>query len=145
MGRSYRHRRVDQCGVHWDSGGFAEKSSFSRAGGESKRRKRGLGFNQLEFGSKADFVRMSASGAKQTFGRLPKPALCQQPVPCVAIKLAYSITSSARRTSSAGISCPIDFAVLRLMTSSKLVGCSTGTSEALTPVSIFTICRARWR
>ena len=39
---------------------------------------------------------------------------------------SYSITSSARRTSAAGISCPIDFAVLRLTTSSKLVGCSIG-------------------
>jgi hypothetical protein len=53
--------------VHWDSGGFAEKSSFSRAGGESKRRKWGLSFNQLKTGSKADFVGMSASGAKEPF------------------------------------------------------------------------------
>jgi hypothetical protein len=78
MRRSYRHRRVDQCGVHWDSGGFAEKSSFSRAGGESKRRKWGLSFNQLKSGSKADFVGMSASGCR-TFGRLLMSAKCHEP------------------------------------------------------------------
>src|SRR5262249_53310061 len=35
----------------------------------------------------------------------------------------HSITLSARRTSPAGTSCPIALAVLRLMTSSNLVGC----------------------
>ena len=40
----------------------------------------------------------------------------------------YSITSSARASSIGGTSMPSAFAVLRLMTSSNLVGCSTGRS-----------------
>jgi hypothetical protein len=38
----------------------------------------------------------------------------------------YPITSSARCRSDCGILSPRTFAVLRLMTSSNLVGCSTG-------------------
>jgi hypothetical protein len=41
-------------------------------------------------------------------------------------RLAYSITSSARVSSVAGTVRPSDLAVLRLITSSNLVGCSTG-------------------
>jgi hypothetical protein len=37
---------------------------------------------------------------------------------------AYSITSSARARRDAGISIPSNFAVLRLMVSKNLVGCS---------------------
>src|SRR5205814_3065846 len=40
--------------------------------------------------------------------------------------LIYSITSSARASSKGGTVSPSTFAVLRLMTSSNLVGCSTG-------------------
>src|SRR5262249_4950101 len=40
----------------------------------------------------------------------------------------HSITLSARTTNVLGTSWPIAFAVLRLMTSSNLVGCSTGRS-----------------
>src|SRR3981189_2530933 len=42
----------------------------------------------------------------------------------------HSITSSARPTSAGGISMPSALAVLRLKTSSNLVGCSTGISQA---------------
>ena len=38
----------------------------------------------------------------------------------------YSITSSARRRKDSGIFSPIALAVVRLMTSSNLVGCKTG-------------------
>src|SRR6476661_2471534 len=41
-------------------------------------------------------------------------------------KLAHSITSSARASNAGDTVSPIAFAVLRLMTSSNLVGCSTG-------------------
>ena len=44
---------------------------------------------------------------------------------------SHSITSSARSTRPAGSSCPIALAALRLMTSSKRVGCSTGMSAGL--------------
>jgi hypothetical protein len=46
----------------------------------------------------------------------------------------YSITSSARASSAGGISSPSAFAVLRLMTSSNLVGCATGRSAGFSPL-----------
>jgi hypothetical protein len=45
----------------------------------------------------------------------------------------HSTTLSARSTRPAGSSCPIALAALRLMTSSKRVGCSTGMSAGLAP------------
>ena len=48
----------------------------------------------------------------------------------------YSITSSARASSAGGMVSPSAFAVLRLMTSSNLVGCSTGKSAGLAPLRI---------
>src|SRR5262249_52400412 len=50
------------------------------------------------------------------------------PHPC-----AHSITSSARASSVGGTSMPSALAVLRLITSSNFVGCSTGRSEGLAP------------
>jgi hypothetical protein len=49
----------------------------------------------------------------------------------------HSITSSARAMSEGGIARPISLAVLRLMTSSNRVGCSTGSSAGLPPLRIF--------
>jgi len=46
----------------------------------------------------------------------------------------YSITSSAISRKSRGIVRPSAFAVFRLMTSSNLVGCSTGRSEGIAPL-----------
>src|SRR3974390_1991599 len=57
----------------------------------------------------------------------------------------HSMTSSARASSAGGMVTPSAFAVLRLMTSSNIVGCSTGMSAGLVPRSIFTTIRARWR
>src|SRR5262249_20136729 len=48
----------------------------------------------------------------------------------------HSITSSARPSSIGGTSRPIAFAALRLITSSNLVGCSTGNSPGLAPLRI---------
>src|SRR4029077_10242102 len=50
--------------------------------------------------------------------------------------LHYSITSSARASSVGGNVMPRALAVLRLITSSILVGCSTGSSPGLAPLRI---------
>ena len=52
------------------------------------------------------------------------------------IRQRYSITSSARASSAGGTVRPSALAVLRLITSSNLVGCSTGRSEGLVPLRI---------
>ena len=46
------------------------------------------------------------------------------------------MTSSARASNVGGIARPIALAALRLMRNSNLVGCSTGRSAGLVPVSI---------
>jgi len=46
----------------------------------------------------------------------------------------YSITSSARSRNASGIVRPIVLAVLRLITRSNLVGCTTGSSLGLSPL-----------
>src|SRR5262249_8321938 len=50
--------------------------------------------------------------------------------------LHYSITWSARASSDGGIVRPRALAVLRLITSSNLVGCSTGRSAGFAPLRI---------
>jgi hypothetical protein len=54
----------------------------------------------------------------------------------------YSITLSARATNVAGTVTPIALAVLRLITSSNLVGCRTGMSAILVPWRAFATNRA---
>jgi len=49
---------------------------------------------------------------------------------------AYSITSSARARTACGMLIPSVLAVLRLITSSNLVGSSTGKSEGFSPLRI---------
>ena len=49
---------------------------------------------------------------------------------------SHSITSSARASSVGGTSRPSALAVLRLMTSSNLVGCTTGRSVGFAPLRI---------
>src|SRR5262249_53885084 len=76
--------------------------------------------------------------ARCTHGRdVPEPDVskCSKTV-------TYSITSSARASRVGGRFRPSALAVLRLMLSSNLVGCSTGKSAALTPRSTFTASRA---
>ena len=62
-----------------------------------------------------------------------------------ALEVNYSITLSARSTRSAGTSRPIACAALRLITSSKWVGCSTGMSAGSAPRNILATIRAYWR
>ena len=50
---------------------------------------------------------------------------------------SHSITLSARASKASGTVTPIALAVLRLITSSNLVGCWTGRSAGLTPLRIF--------
>jgi hypothetical protein len=54
----------------------------------------------------------------------------------------YSMTLSARIRNDSGIVKPSALAVFRLITSSNLVGCSTGMSAGFTPRSSLTHCRA---
>src|SRR5262249_25373617 len=59
----------------------------------------------------------------------------------------YSITSSARASRVGGISSPRALAVVRLMTRSNLVGCSTGMSIGFAPrriLSTMSATRRNW-
>ena len=60
--------------------------------------------------------------------------LCQEETH--APQQGYSITSFARTSKEGGTVRPSALAVLRLITSSNLVGCSTGRSEGLVPLRI---------
>jgi hypothetical protein len=53
---------------------------------------------------------------------------------CAAPMATHSITSSARASRAGGTSRPSAFAVVKLMTSSNLVGCTTGNSAGLAPL-----------
>src|SRR4029077_17639849 len=53
--------------------------------------------------------------------------------------LGYSMTSSARAISVGGTDRPSALAVLRLITNSSLVGCSTGRSPGCVPLKILSI------
>ena len=57
----------------------------------------------------------------------------------------HSITSSARASSVGGTSRPSAFAVLRLITRSNLVGCSTGISAGFAPRRILSVNSAARR
>src|SRR5215813_3246106 len=57
----------------------------------------------------------------------------------------YSITSSARASSEGGTVRPSAFAVLRLTVKWNLIGCSTGRSLGLAPLSILSINTAARR
>src|SRR6516164_4584444 len=59
--------------------------------------------------------------------------------------LHYSITSSARVSSGGGTVSPIAFAVLRLMTSSNVVGCSIGRLAGSAPLKILSTSEAARR
>src|SRR6266481_3211968 len=68
-------------------------------------------------------------------------------VPLGGITLIQSITSSARTRNDTGIVKPSALAVTRLMTSSNLVGCSTGRSPGLIPrriLSTYSAARRYW-
>jgi hypothetical protein len=69
---------------------------------------------------------MAVNRAVSLPGWTPQTNQCQAPQ-----DTSYSITSSARSRNDSGIVRPSAFAVLRLIASSNLVGCSTGTSATL--------------
>jgi hypothetical protein len=69
-------------------------------------------------------------------GRHPKTFTKADIMQCSKLRTrhqGYSITSSATSSNSRGISRSSDLAVLRLITSSNLVGCSTGRSPGFAP------------
>src|ERR1700737_4917619 len=59
--------------------------------------------------------------------------------------MIYSITLSARKSSAGGTTSPMDAAVLRLKTSSKIAGCSTGRSAGAVPRRTLASSRAIFR
>src|SRR6516164_8423824 len=69
-------------------------------------------------------------------GRYPHEYRKDSSRPEAAIRLCYSITSSARARIEGGTVRPSAVAVLRLTTSSKVVGCWTGRSAGLAPLRI---------
>src|SRR3981081_134800 len=68
-------------------------------------------------------------GLKLDIARGPK-------VPMNRDRAVHSITSSANKRNSRGITSPSSFAVFRLKTNSSFVGCSTGRSAGLAPLRI---------
>jgi hypothetical protein len=104
--------------------------------------------------------RMSALGQKQTFRHLKRMSALPQKADiekhCCDVcfvpkrdqrrrskKRSYWITLSARATKPAGTATPTASAVLRLITNSNLVGCSTGMSATSEPRRSWISCRAR--
>jgi len=85
---------------------------------------------------------MSATTPLATVG--PKMAVCRD-VPIGDITLCYSITSSATLRSLSGIVRPSALAVLRLITSSNVVGCSIGKSPGFAPLKILSTYKAACR
>ena len=80
---------------------------------------------------------MSAMLPLATVGLKKAPVVMgQQETHALQQKASYSITSSARASKEGGTVRPSALAVLRLITNSNLVGCSTGRSEGLVPLRI---------
>ena len=74
--------------------------------------------------------------------RRERPPAAAPPSSVMNSRRSHSITSSARASSVGGTSRPSAFAVLRLMTSSNLVDCTTGRSAGFSPLRIGR-CRRR--
>src|SRR5262249_25992071 len=74
-------------------------------------------------------------GLPRTRRERPRRRAAEQRDECAAL---HSITSSARCWRNQGTSMPSVWAVLRLMTSSNFVGCSTGISAGFPPCKILT-------
>jgi hypothetical protein len=102
--------------------------------------RRGLGEGGLIEGENVAIEFRWASGAYEKLPALAAELVSRR----VAVLVAgderasphHSITSSARASRVAGTSRPSALAVLRLMTSSYLVGCNTGRSTGLAPLRI---------
>jgi hypothetical protein len=79
----------------------------------------------------------SPAGARAT--RAPGPVHCEvrRPmIPADSITVGYCMTSSARSNNESGMVSPSALAVLRLITRSNFVGCSTGRSPGFVPLRI---------
>lgn len=80
-----------------------------------------------------------AAGRRRHEGAARGHGIAGQPSP------THSITWSARSRRDCGIVSPANLAVLTLITSSNLVGCSTGRSPGLTPFRILSTYTAARR
>src|SRR6187401_3278966 len=102
------------------------------------------------------------SGSKSVVGRCPRDVRiaackrtfvrhrrwsekCQEATYALQQIAAYSITSSAIASSPGGKLRPNALAVLRLITSSNLVGCMTGRSEGFSPLRMRPVYKPAWR
>src|SRR5262249_54127000 len=75
--------------------------------------------------------------------RCERPRRSDAPKQRDELPALHSITPPARCSKNHGTSSPSAFAVFRLMTSSNLVGCSTGRSAGLAPLRILSTKTAR--
>ena len=107
-------------------GSFAEIASFLCRDEDEVREKA----RELKLIGPASVWPFDHDGGADHVGRSPLPSRTPQHVGELAP--LHSITSSARASSVGAISKPNAFAVLRLMISSNLAGCSTGRSAGLT-------------
>src|SRR5262249_25360201 len=74
--------------------------------------------------------------------RRERPRRCRTAEKREELAPPHSITSSARCRNASGMVRPSTFAVVRLMTRSNLVGCSTGMSAGLVPRNILSMYSA---
>jgi len=94
----------------------------------------GIGFGGRQCLSPAESVRGPASHQSSATNGAAREPLARAVIN--ASTLPYSITWSARRRSDCGSVRPRAFAVLRLITRSNFVGCSTGRSAGFAPFRI---------
>jgi hypothetical protein len=99
------------------------------------------GADPFRDGLEADVGLVAVERSRDVVGsRLPDghPRPCHRPAEQRdELALIHSITSSARASTLARISMPSTFAVLRLITSSYLVGACTGRSAGFSPLRIW--------
>src|SRR5262249_31448357 len=108
---------------------FALPLSLSAPGFRELRRTR----NFLCFGLAA---RIRCLRVEKSYRRLLRPRGKRPYSRASLLALPRSITSSAATCNVCGTVMPSDFAVLRLITSSNRVGCTTGSSAGLAPLRI---------
>jgi hypothetical protein len=97
-------------------------ASLSGCRPESDRSQRRSIFADVRFGA-----------LRTQVGRRERSEMCQFRTHAPQQAIPYSITSSARASNVEGTSKPSAIAVIRLTTSSNLIGCSTGRSAGFVP------------
>src|SRR5713101_5994553 len=85
------------------------------------------------------------SEPRRQFRIVPQNQIHQVRQNQVQLRMLHSITSSASESRLSEMATPCAFAVFKLMTSSNLVGCSTGRSAGLAPLRIFAVYAPYWR